>query len=191
MDYVIYNGELYHHGVKGMKWGVRRFQDKDGDLTPAGKKRYAAKAAYKQAKKEYNRAYLKADSKRHQAYSLSAKKRQANSDRWDDAFDKAEKLNAAKAEYKKAKKAHKKELAKEKQAINKKYDELNKKASLGEKLLYSDGTRKAAAKYVVKNNMTVEEATKKAKGEAWRNTAAFMAVYGGVMAATLYAIDKI
>ena len=32
--------ELYHHGVKGMKWGVRRFQNKDGSLTNAGKKRY-------------------------------------------------------------------------------------------------------------------------------------------------------
>lgn len=32
--------ELKHHGVKGMKWGVRRYQNKDGSLTPAGKKRY-------------------------------------------------------------------------------------------------------------------------------------------------------
>ncbi len=31
---------LAHHGIKGMKWGVRRFQKKDGSLTPAGKKRY-------------------------------------------------------------------------------------------------------------------------------------------------------
>lgn len=31
---------LEHHGIKGMKWGVRRFQNKDGSLTAAGKKRY-------------------------------------------------------------------------------------------------------------------------------------------------------
>jgi hypothetical protein len=34
------NYELYHAGIKGMKWGVRRYQNKDGSLTPAGKKRY-------------------------------------------------------------------------------------------------------------------------------------------------------
>lgn len=32
---------LSHHGIKGMKWGIRRFQNKDGSLTPAGKKRQA------------------------------------------------------------------------------------------------------------------------------------------------------
>lgn len=32
--------ELLHWGIKGMKWGVRRYQNKDGTLTPAGKKRY-------------------------------------------------------------------------------------------------------------------------------------------------------
>ena len=36
----IRQGELYHHGIKGQKWGIRRFQNKDGSLTPAGKKRY-------------------------------------------------------------------------------------------------------------------------------------------------------
>lgn len=32
--------ELYHHGIKGMKWGVRRYQNPDGSLTDRGKKRY-------------------------------------------------------------------------------------------------------------------------------------------------------
>ena len=35
------NNELYHHGILGQKWGVRRFQNEDGSLTPEGEKRYS------------------------------------------------------------------------------------------------------------------------------------------------------
>ena len=35
-----YSDELYHHGIKGQKWGARRFQNKDGTLTEAGLARY-------------------------------------------------------------------------------------------------------------------------------------------------------
>ena len=34
------NDELMHYGIKGQKWGVRRFQNEDGTLTPAGRKKY-------------------------------------------------------------------------------------------------------------------------------------------------------
>ena len=34
--------ELYHHGILGQKWGIRRFQNEDGSLTAAGQKRYSS-----------------------------------------------------------------------------------------------------------------------------------------------------
>lgn len=40
IDELIGSSELYHHGIKGQKWGRRRFQNEDGSLTPAGKERY-------------------------------------------------------------------------------------------------------------------------------------------------------
>lgn len=42
--------ELYHHGIKGMKWGVRRYQNYDGSYTKKGL------ARYKEAESEYDRA---------------------------------------------------------------------------------------------------------------------------------------
>ena len=36
---------LKHHGIKGQKWGVRRFQNEDGSYTSAGKKRYGKSSA--------------------------------------------------------------------------------------------------------------------------------------------------
>jgi len=36
---MIYTNELYHHGIKGMHWGVRRYRNEDGSLTEAGKRK--------------------------------------------------------------------------------------------------------------------------------------------------------
>ena len=44
--------ELYHHGIKGMKWGIRRYQNADGSLTNAGKKR---------AERKLNKLFKKSD----------------------------------------------------------------------------------------------------------------------------------
>jgi len=63
--------EIKHFGILGMKWGIRRYQNKDGSLTPEGKKRYlnddgspnekGLKAArkYKSLSDEFNRIAVK------------------------------------------------------------------------------------------------------------------------------------
>lgn len=50
---------LSHHGIKGQKWGVRRFQNKDGSLTAAGKRRVSNKEIKNDLKDEYLKSYEK------------------------------------------------------------------------------------------------------------------------------------
>ena len=49
------NDYLIHHGIKGQKWGVRRFQNEDGSLTDAGKKHYALEGIPRSTRRDAKR----------------------------------------------------------------------------------------------------------------------------------------
>ena len=89
---VTQTNELYHYGKKGQKWGVRRYQNADGTLTDAGKKRYARdakgkdykdfdaeKGAYYKTSKKKGREYLDVDADRYVTEDISRSKDLGNS----------------------------------------------------------------------------------------------------------------
>lgn len=75
MEYEIRRAdELTHWGVRGMKWGVRRYQNKDGSLTPRGKKRYEAEL---KKVREQERVLKNRQATRAKIESLEARKKAA------------------------------------------------------------------------------------------------------------------
>ena len=75
------NNELYHHGIRGMKWGVRRYQNKDGSLTPAGKKRMYREMFDSESKDLKERRKYTADASRWMKEDTERSKRLADSSR--------------------------------------------------------------------------------------------------------------
>lgn len=104
--YLVPKDELYHYGVKGMKWGHRK-----AHYTSEAGQRYAdAKAKYKSAKKAYSKSFDSAYgySQRHYIGQFINKKTKAESDRrWNDAYKKVKASDKAKKKYKDAKKEYK------------------------------------------------------------------------------------
>ena len=102
----MYENELYHHGVKGMRWGHRKSQPVSGSRG----RMQSAKADYKSAKKTYNKSFNKAyrNSQLHPVTQFATKKGRAKSDAlWNQANTDAKRVNSTKSKYKQEKKAYK------------------------------------------------------------------------------------
>ncbi len=68
------NNHIYlaHHGIKGMKWGVRRFQNEDGSLTSAGKRRAERNRKYIQREISFQEKKIDSHNAAAKAYRDSA-----------------------------------------------------------------------------------------------------------------------
>lgn len=137
----IRESDLTHHGIKGQKWGIRRFQNEDGSLTAAGEKRYYGKAnaiqrdidSFKGLEKgiysKSGKMLLSSSDVKKSVSALEAQRDKArakgDAKRTIDAA-KAKKKNIRK-EYQKAQRERNKEL----DAINEKYDKKRTENAFG------------------------------------------------------------
>ena len=210
---------LQHHGILGQKWGIRRYQNKDGTLTSAGKKHknvIKAKRSMdtaKNQKKSAYRAYSKSFNKAYNNWQFGKKA----TERWEKAHDDLNAYQKQKDSYKQAKNKYKSELkiakgkeksdlkqqklqklidkekAKEQRQkdINKAYTKVTAKTPVSDYFKYNENTRKLAAKYVVDKNMSVDDARAAANAAAKRNTVAVYAASIGLAIGLGFATDVI
>lgn len=66
--------ELYHHGVLGQKWGVRRYQNSDGSLTDEGRKRYNRDMAKLKERQSRSKRWEEKANDRAQSYNQASRK---------------------------------------------------------------------------------------------------------------------
>lgn len=59
MDYIVHRSDDYleHHGTKGQKWGIRKYQNEDGSLTPEGREHYGYNQGW-EARQQYKRGAI-------------------------------------------------------------------------------------------------------------------------------------
>ncbi len=180
--------ELYHYGVLGMKWGHRKALPTSDIKSRVDRAKADYKEAKKKSRKSFNKAYnynsvhpIAALSGGKTKYGKKVNNKMTNL--WTKAVDDADRTVNAKNAYKNAKQQHK-------EAIDKQYMKIQKKATIKDRALLNDAGRKAIAKYMVNNNMSMKDAKKKVNKEAVRNS--LLIIGGSVLygAGASYLINK-
>lgn len=195
--------ELYHYGVKGMKWGRRKSRAEAE--REAGMYRTSRGTKIAPAKNAYVRTLRNLSANR--AVEAISKGSTRNGGRHLATAENI--IKGAKLEQRIAKdsrdmreyNAHIKDLRRgtgtkhlDKAIRKNKIDEAREKVDTSttklEAAFFGDATRRKAAKYMVDKNMSLKDAKKKANKEAIRNTAILLGAYGGLTIAQMYAEQK-
>lgn len=175
-----------HYGKLGMHWGKRtggsstspqRVRTKDLQKSATRQAFDNAKTKKKDAYDDYADAY---DNYARNPLNAFTKR---GDQKFNTMNQKLKKSNRADADFKAIK-------TDRKLKIKSKTRELNAATTTKEKMIYNSANRKRAAKYIVDNDMPVSEATKRAKGDARRNTAILVAAYAPILVASLYVKNK-
>lgn len=159
---------LEHHGILGQKWGVRRYQNPDGSLTSAGKKRYLGERTddmmIESARKRVEKAKANVESfepiRKNGAYNKNGQQVMTPED----------------VERARDKSVKKQQKAEKNLAIQEKTKELQEETSPLERAIFNRNVRQLAAHYVVNKNMSMEDARKKANRQAAAYVASLLAV---------------
>lgn len=97
MRYILISeDELYHHGIKGQKWGVRRYQNEDGSLTAKGKQRYGTKENFEREYPQESKKKMKKAKQEVDVYKDAAGKAQRGMEEGRQKKNKRQKENVEK-----------------------------------------------------------------------------------------------
>lgn len=175
-----YNDELYHFGVKGMRWGHRKAQynTSNGNVASAKVRMKNAKQAYKTANKAYGKSFNKAArySSNHFITQNFGKGKQKSNALWNDAYDKGSAADKAKAAYKQSKKdykAEKKAAANTPEAKAARKEKMKKAAKVGAAVagtaLAAYGAYKVSKAIKDKNVQIMERKGREAANKYWND----------------------